>query len=312
VPELVRVSLTSEARRADLALPAMVPVAELAPELARLVAALGRHRAHAGFDVVSRTGRVLDAEASLGEQGVVDGEVLAIVPREPVATVRYDDPAEVVADAAAARVVPLSATAQRLLALTSAGLLLGAGLALLVLTGRVGRFDASTTTVVVPTALCLVALAGPTLPMLALAVAHEPGAADDLLLGLSAASGAVVVSLAPVAAGLGPAGLAVAVLCCALPMLGARRHRRGALVLTGVGTGVLGLVSAAIALLVTGSALGTVAGWVLVVAGLVAVAQHEVFGAFARRWGDAAGCAVCLALPSTLVVASGLVGGPRG
>jgi hypothetical protein len=290
----------------------MVPVAELAPELARLVAVLGRHRVHAGYDVVSRSGRVLDVEDGLGDQGVTDGEVLAIVPRGLAEPVRYDDPAEAVAATVADRVSPLSPRAGALLTWSAAGLLLVTGLALVALTHRVGPLDGATTPLVV-SIVCLASLVGPALPALVVAAAsHDPEAAHDLLLGLHAASGAVVVSLAPVSVTLGPAGVVVAVLCCAVPILGARRHRRGALTVVGVAAGVLGLVTTAVALLVVGSALGRAAAWVLVVAGGVTVVHGAAFGSFARRWGDLAEHAVCLALPSTLMVAVGLVGGPGG
>ena len=76
--DVVRVTVVSDTRRADLVLPAAVPVADLLPELARAVGRLDVATVHGGYRLVGHDGRVLSADSGLGAQDVVDGAVLTV------------------------------------------------------------------------------------------------------------------------------------------------------------------------------------------------------------------------------------------
>jgi hypothetical protein len=98
--ETVRVTVVAGERRADLVLPAALPLAELVPGLARAVGLLDGHTAYGGFRLSTADGRRIRADAALVDQGVRDGHVLILVvavddPDPP----RYDDEAEAMADA---------------------------------------------------------------------------------------------------------------------------------------------------------------------------------------------------------------------
>lgn len=97
---LVRVTVASSTRRADLVLPGAVPVAELLPELARSVGLLHATTVHGGYRLVTREGRELRADAGLTSQGVEHGGVLTVAAGADDAPPRvYDDVAEAMADA---------------------------------------------------------------------------------------------------------------------------------------------------------------------------------------------------------------------
>jgi hypothetical protein len=83
---LVRVTVMSSTRRADLVVPGAVPVAELVPELARSVGLLDATMVYGGYRLVTRQGRVLGPDSGLRAQGIEDGGVLtigALVEDEP-------------------------------------------------------------------------------------------------------------------------------------------------------------------------------------------------------------------------------------
>ena len=67
---LVRVTVVAGERKEDLALPGSLPVAELLPELVRLVGLLDAQTAHAGYSLVSPDGRRLTGDRGLTLQGV--------------------------------------------------------------------------------------------------------------------------------------------------------------------------------------------------------------------------------------------------
>lgn len=94
---LVRITVMSSRRRADLVVPSMVPVAELVPELARCVGALDALTAYRGYRVVTRGGRELRSGLGLSAQGVADGDVIAISAGDGDEPPRHDDVAEAVA-----------------------------------------------------------------------------------------------------------------------------------------------------------------------------------------------------------------------
>ncbi|HET8604858.1 MAG TPA: type VII secretion integral membrane protein EccD [Marmoricola sp.] len=130
---LVRVTVVAGARRADLALPGALPVAELLPELCRLLGVLDAATAYAGYRLTTSEGRELVADGGLTLQGVEDGAVLTLesgVDHEPPRV--YDDIVEAMADAVEAETRPWDPASGRRTALGSAALLLGlAGVALL-------------------------------------------------------------------------------------------------------------------------------------------------------------------------------------
>ena len=131
---LVRVSIVSGERRADLALPGGLPVAELLPELAKAVGVLDPQTAYAGYGLLTSDGRRLSGETGLTFQGVDDGGVLTIVSgvdEEPPRI--YDDIVEAMADAVETDMRPWEPAAGRRTALASAALLLGLGALALVL-----------------------------------------------------------------------------------------------------------------------------------------------------------------------------------
>jgi len=125
---LVRVTVTSASRRVDLALPAMVPVAELVPELARSVGALDAGTAPGGHRVVTAAGRSLEPESGLRMQGVVDGSVLALVAGvvDPPGRV-HDDLAEAIRDTAERDLAPWRPEAARRAAVAAGALLVVLG-----------------------------------------------------------------------------------------------------------------------------------------------------------------------------------------
>ena len=127
-PGLVRVSVTSAARRVDLALPGTVPVAELVPELARSVGLLDAGTASGGYRVLTVDGRRLEPGLGLTLQGVADGAVLTLVAAsDDPAPVVYDDVVEAMADAVERDLAPWRPAAARRTALAGAALLLALG-----------------------------------------------------------------------------------------------------------------------------------------------------------------------------------------
>lgn len=98
VARLVRVTVTSQAHRVDVALPSAVPVADLLPDLARCVGLLDVGTVHGGYRVVTRTGRALQPNLTLGAQNIAHGEVISIVaPDDERPPEIHDDASEAVA-----------------------------------------------------------------------------------------------------------------------------------------------------------------------------------------------------------------------
>jgi type VII secretion integral membrane protein EccD len=125
---LVRVSVVAGERRADLALPGALPVAELLPELARAVGVLDPQTAYAGYTLLTSDGRRLSGDTGLTFQGVEDGGVLTVVSgvdEEPPRV--YDDIVEAMADAVEHDMRPWEPASGRRTALATAALLLGLG-----------------------------------------------------------------------------------------------------------------------------------------------------------------------------------------
>ncbi|MGQ0625128.1 MAG: type VII secretion integral membrane protein EccD [Sporichthyaceae bacterium] len=125
---LIRITVRSAAARIDLVVPAGVAVAELLPDLAAEVGVLDASTAHGGYRLVRGDGVALWAGESLGEQGIVDGDVLLVAAGVDDEAPRvYDDVVEAVADTVERIWRPWDAGAARWTALTAAIALLGVG-----------------------------------------------------------------------------------------------------------------------------------------------------------------------------------------
>ncbi|MBR7742835.1 type VII secretion integral membrane protein EccD [Phycicoccus sp. BSK3Z-2] len=106
---LVRVSVSSGTRRADLGVPGGIPVVEILPELARELGVLDPEHATHGFRLVAGGGTVLDPDRSLAAQGVLDGAMLSLEVLDPSTTKVYDDVVEAVADVVETQFSPWTA-----------------------------------------------------------------------------------------------------------------------------------------------------------------------------------------------------------
>src|SRR3954453_21169336 len=125
---LVRVSVSSGARRVDLVLPGSVPLAELLPELARSVGVLDAATVYGGYRVVTAEGRELAPETGLLTQGVEDGGLLTISAGVDEAPPRvYDDVVEAMTDVVERDLQPWAPASGRRTALVAAGLLMALG-----------------------------------------------------------------------------------------------------------------------------------------------------------------------------------------
>ena len=125
---LVRVSVSSGARRVDLVLPGSVPVAELVPELARSVGLLDAATVYGGYRVVTASGVELAADRGLLVQGVEDGGLLTVTAGVDQPPPRiYDDIVEAMTDVVERDLQPWSPASGRRTALTAAGLLMALG-----------------------------------------------------------------------------------------------------------------------------------------------------------------------------------------
>lgn len=95
---LVRLSVTSGTRRADLGIPGSIPVAEIVPDLARELGVLDAHSASMGYRLIRSDGHLVEGDRSLAAQGIEDGAVLSLEPNRPDDEKVYDDVVEAVAD----------------------------------------------------------------------------------------------------------------------------------------------------------------------------------------------------------------------
>lgn len=135
---LARITVSGPVRRADLAVPGDVPVAEFLPDLLRHSGdgLADDGELHGGWVLRRSDGVLVSAVDPLFRQGVHDGDVLHLVPGqtdwpEP----EYDDAVEAVAAAARGRGTASSAVATRRYANTVAAAVLGAGWLILLSTG---------------------------------------------------------------------------------------------------------------------------------------------------------------------------------
>ncbi len=124
---LVRVTVRTDERSADLALPSAVPVAELVPEIARTLGALDPTTSHRGFVLHLSDGRELSSTSGLTFQHVHDGAVLVLAPASDGRRRVYDDVVEAMADVVESTTSPWAPTAARRTALVAATALLALG-----------------------------------------------------------------------------------------------------------------------------------------------------------------------------------------
>lgn len=99
LPTVCHVTIVAPKRRADLALPADIPLPHVLPNLLRALDEVGGDAAAGpGWTLQRLGGTPFDLGQSLGALGVLDGEVLYLRPREAILPpALYDDVADVVA-----------------------------------------------------------------------------------------------------------------------------------------------------------------------------------------------------------------------
>ena len=198
-------------RRLDLALPHQVPLAELLPDVVRRAGEVPGTVPPGGWVLRRADGDLLVADAALASQGVRDGDVLYLVPKQlSWPTPRYDDIAEQVAEDARGHSPMWGAPQTRVVALAAACLVGLVGLGVLV-TGAPGPLAGSAAlgaAVVLLTMACLLSravghgAAGAVAASLAL-----PYAASGCALFVTGAEGRMLV---------GAGGLLFASVACAV------------------------------------------------------------------------------------------------
>jgi type VII secretion integral membrane protein EccD len=127
---LARITIRAPRRRLDLSVPAQVPLAELLPDVvARAGEAAAADRPAGGWMLRRGDGASLIGDASLAHQGVRDGDVLYLVPRQMAwPEPQYDDVIEEIAEGARQHGQLWGSAATRAFALAGVGLVLVAGL----------------------------------------------------------------------------------------------------------------------------------------------------------------------------------------
>ncbi len=213
--------------------------------------------------------------------------------------------------------------------------------ALLAASGMLMQLTSLEASVVFTVLLTLVVLAGSIFPWLALGVTgtkvdqiyslhdvtadpdeidlEQVGAdakvAHEILLGVSATVGTLLVLLAPLAVSRGVYGTILAAVCCLAVMFRTRQYRAGSEVLAGLVSGIVGLFSVALSMLLihddwrAGAAVAlAVVGAVLLVSTLVPTSPSVRRG----RIGDAVETATLLSLLPLMVVAAGFFDMLRG
>src|SRR6478752_9919909 len=328
---LVRVTVASGSRRVDLVLPGAVPVAELVPELARSVGLLDPSTVYGGYRLVTADGRELATDAGLVSQGVEDGGLITVAAGVDDEAPRvYDDVVEAMTDIVEHDLRPWSPAAGRRTALWAAGLFMSLGaVALLIqrdsvlagVAAVVGSAALVTGAIVLsraqrePEAAVAVAWMG----ALYAAVAGLMLVTDQPFFGppvaVSATVGLLLVLIAPLAVSLGLSGAIVAVLCCAVVMLRTRQYRTGPEVLVGLVSGIVGLLSTAVAALWVHPDWRPTIAVVLAASGalLLAVTLLPATPSVRRgRLGDVAESVALLALIPVTVVAVGVFSAIRG
>jgi hypothetical protein len=146
-------------------------------------------------------------------------------------------------------------------------------------------------------------------------VAGDARTGHEILLAVSATVGTLLVLFAPFAVGRGVYGTILAAVCCLAVMFRTRQYRTGAEVLAGLVSGILGLVSVAVSMLLihdgwrAGAAIGLAGiGAVLLSLTLVPASASVRRG----RMGDIVETMTLLALLPLMVLAAGFVSAVAG
>ncbi|MFJ4037199.1 type VII secretion integral membrane protein EccD [Microbacterium sp. NPDC090007] len=140
---LLRLSVQSEGRRLDIAIPTQVPLIEFLPGFARSLGVLDASMTSAGYALHRADGTTVDPSRGASAQGIVDGEVLTLVRGGLVAQPRvYDDIVEAVIDATAQQNRPWTTRDNARTALAVSLALLGVCAVLLLAAGRALPFGA--------------------------------------------------------------------------------------------------------------------------------------------------------------------------
>lgn len=284
---LTRLTLVSSSRRADLALPAGLPLIELVPDLARDLGILDPGQAAHGYRLVTASGQQLDLDRSLVAQGVTDGGVLTMETAAASDEKVYDDVVEAVADLVESQFAPWTPAHSSATALgASTVMFLTAGYALLTARG--------------PVQIAAVAGAITVLLLLTAAVLgltrqqHRPAAVVSAVAAGYAALTALTLQpdVSIWGEGLLSIGAAIAVVALIGAFLsGPYRPHLVALALIGVGLVVLGgapallgvsRVSTAAVLIAVVTIIGNVLPWIAVTTGRLTpnapMSDAEIFG----------------------------------
>ena len=146
-------------------------------------------------------------------------------------------------------------------------------------------------------------------------VGRDARVAHEILLAVSATVGTLLVLFAPFAVGRGVYGTILAAVCCLAVMFRTRQYRTGAEVLAGLTSGILGLVSVAISMLLihdewrAGAAIGLAAvGAALLGLTLVPASPSVRRG----RMGDVVESMTLLSLLPLMVLGAGFVSAVAG
>ena len=146
-------------------------------------------------------------------------------------------------------------------------------------------------------------------------VAADARVAHEILVAISATVGLMLVLIAPLAVRLGIYGTLLAVMCALIVMLRTRQYRTGSEVMVGLGSGILGLVSVAVSLLVFHESWRPTTAVVLAATGAVLLAATLLPGTPSvrrGRLGDLAETIALLSILPLLVLATGLFGASSG
>ena len=146
-------------------------------------------------------------------------------------------------------------------------------------------------------------------------VGRDARVGHEILLAVSATVGTMLVLFAPLAVSRGVFGTVLAAVCCLAVMFRTRQYRTGSEVLAGLVSGILGLVSVVVSMLLihddwrSGAAVALAAvGALLLVLTLVPASPSVRRG----RLGDVVESATLLALLPLMVLGAGFVGAVAG
>jgi type VII secretion integral membrane protein EccD len=146
-------------------------------------------------------------------------------------------------------------------------------------------------------------------------VADDARVGHEILLAVSATVGTLLVLFAPFAVGRGAFGTVLAAVCCLAVMFRTRQYRTGSEVLAGLTSGILGLVSVAVSMLLVhdGWRAGAAIGLAGVGAALLALTLVPASPSVRRgRMGDVVEMVTLLALLPLMVLAAGFVAAVAG